>query len=123
MRREEAAAFSDAPIAQGSGARGVSSGAAGRKTVDVVPPDDDDDEGDSTRARGHAVGRPRGKSTAAVQQRVDGDEAGLDDDDVGSTTPAPGRPRGRRSSTTVQGSVAAPVAPTKDGRKRRREED
>ena len=77
---------------------------------------------DTCKMKGQPVGRPRGKTI--VSQRVDGDE-GLDEtgEDGNNATPAPGRPRGRRASGTVQTPAAAPVAPSKDGRKRRRDDD
>jgi hypothetical protein len=119
LKREEAAVFAE--TIQSSRGAGVIGG-AGRKAADAGAPGDDEEEGcDSVRVKGQPVGRPRGKSTPATP-RVEDDGAGEDDDGV-SAAPAPGRPRGRRASATVQPPAAAPVAPVKDGRKRRREED
>ena len=118
LKREEAVVFADST--QGNRGAGASA-SAGRKAADA--PADDDEEGcDSTRVKGQPVGRPRGKSTPAPPPRVEDDGAGDDDDGV-SAAPAPGRPRGRRASSTAQPPAAAPVAPVKDGRKRRRDED
>jgi hypothetical protein len=122
LRREEAVAFADAPSVQNIGSRGASASTTSRKSLDSVAQAEEDDDGDSCRVKGQPVGRPRGKT--AVSQRLDCDDA-LDDagDDGNSSTPAPGRPRGRRASGIVQGTTVAPVAPSKDGRKRRREDD
>ncbi len=117
LKREEAIAFSDS--IQGSRGAGAV-GSTGRKVADA-PGDDDDEALESGRVKGQPVGRPRGKTTPAPL-RVEDDGAG-DDEDCVSSTPAPGRPRGRRASSTVQPPAAAPVAPAKDGRKRRRDED
>ena len=102
--------------------RATSSSSSGRKVVEAVAQAEDEDEGDTCKMKGQPVGRPRGKTI--VSQRVDGDE-GLDEtgEDGNNATPAPGRPRGRRASGTVQTPAAAPVAPSKDGRKRRRDDD
>jgi hypothetical protein len=114
LKREEAAVFADSIQGRGAG--------VARKAADAGAPDDDEEGGvDATRVKGQPVGRPRGKANPAPQ-RVE-DDGGGDDDDGVSAAPAPGRPRGRRASSTAQPPAAAPVAPVKDGRKRRRDED